>query len=320
VSVVYCGIDEAGYGPTLGPLTVAMSRFEIRDWTPGEPAPELWKLLSRAVCKTVKGAGRRIPIADSKKLKLPNDAKRAHPCAHLERAVLAGLLTRGEEAPDDTSLVELVRAAMPDLPWYAGDPVLLPLAGEIDSIRIDANALSRACDRAGVTFSGLHAHVVPETTFNEVVRRTGSKAATTAGPLAELIRDAANSTDGPVRIICDRQSGRLDYEDILARAFRDEPVELDARTPRSSRYLLRDGRVAVHFETCAEASHMPTALASMTAKLLRELMMLRFNRHFSARRPDLRPTAGYYRDAQRWLADTADLLTEEERRLLVRIA
>jgi hypothetical protein len=45
---------------------------------------------------------------------------------------------------------------------------------------------------------------------------------------------------------------------------------------------------------------LPTALASMTAKYLRELSMRAFNEFWCARVPGLRPTAGYPRDAPRF--------------------
>lgn len=320
VSVLYCGIDEAGYGPLLGPLVVGMASFEVAAWNPGDPAPDLWGLLAQAVGKSARDAPTRIPIADSKKLKLPNDNKRHHPCAHLERAVLAGLMTRSMENPDDRALLGSLGAGVPALPWYEGGAIPLPLESTPERVRIDANLLGSAMDRAGVTLSGLRVRVVAEDEFNEIVRLTGSKAATTAGAVSALLRDAADASPGPVRIVCDRQSGRLDYEDIVAKAFPGEAVELDARTPRASRYLLRDGRVAIHFETGAEEHHLPAALASMAAKLVRELMMIRFNRHFGARAPGLRPTAGYVQDARRWLGDTRTLLSDDERKALVRIA
>lgn len=304
----------------LGPLVVGMSVFEVRDWEPGDPAPDLWKRLSHAVGRSVREAGERIPIADSKKLKLPNDTKKHHPCVHLERAVLAGLLTCGADAPDDGVLLERLGADLPRLPWYAGSPTPLPLEGGAARVRIDANTLATAFERSGVSLAGLRVQLVPETTFNEVIRATGSKAETTAGPIAGLLREAADASVGPVRVICDRQSGRLDYEDIVAKAFPGEPVVLDARTNRASRYLVRDGRVALHFETEAEDHHLPAALASMAAKLVRELMMARFNRHFGARIKGLRPTAGYVQDARRWLGDTRELLSDEERKQLIRIA
>jgi hypothetical protein len=45
---------------------------------------------------------------------------------------------------------------------------------------------------------------------------------------------------------------------------------------------------------------LPTALASMTAKYLRELSMRAFNEFWCAHIPDLKPTAGYYGDSRRF--------------------
>jgi hypothetical protein len=55
---------------------------------------------------------------------------------------------------------------------------------------------------------------------------------------------------------------------------------------------------------------MPTALASMTAKYLRELSMKAFNEFWRAHIPELKPTAGYYRDAWRFKKEIAAIQKE----------
>ena len=64
----------------------------------------------------------------------------------------------------------------------------------------------------------------------------------------------------------------------------------------------------------------PTALASMTAKYVRELHMRLFNEWWQIHNPGLRPTAGYYQDARRFLGDTETLRRQLgiDDRLLVR--
>jgi hypothetical protein len=70
----------------------------------------------------------------------------------------------------------------------------------------------------------------------------------------------------------------------------------------------------------AESHHMPVALASMSAKLVRETLMGRFNRYWNARLPELKPTAGYRQDGWRWLNDAAAVLTGAEREGMIRRA
>jgi ribonuclease HII len=66
-----------------------------------------------------------------------------------------------------------------------------------------------------------------------------------------------------------------------------------------------DGRTARIEFTVGGESRTPVAIASMTAKYVRERAMECFNRYWSTRQPGLRPTAGYPLDANRWRSDAA---------------
>jgi ribonuclease HII len=77
-------------------------------------------------------------------------------------------------------------------------------------------------------------------------------------------------------------------------------VEVAAR----SCYELPAARCRVEFHVGGEA-RPPVALASMTAKYLRELAMIAFNEEWSRRVPGLAPTAGYPVDAARWRREAA---------------
>jgi hypothetical protein len=72
--VIYAGIDEAGYGPLLGPLCVGCAAFVLPDAgdapatsAADAPPPCLWKALSAAVCRATNDKRRRIAVEDSKK-------------------------------------------------------------------------------------------------------------------------------------------------------------------------------------------------------------------------------------------------------------
>ncbi|MEM7628681.1 MAG: hypothetical protein AAF356_04580 [Planctomycetota bacterium] len=337
MALIYAGIDEAGYGPMLGPLTVGLSVLRVDGWSPGDPAPDLWAMLGEAVCRTVReAAGGRLAVGDSKVLKLSNSSKTRHPLLHLERGVLGHLSAIGKDhAPcaDDASLLERVGATLEPGGWYGAEPVALPLGTTEGELRVASGVLRRELERAGVEVLALRCLSLDESRFNEVYRRAGSKAAVTELALREHLSTITRRWGGSgdaVRIACDRQSGRLDYSGVLREAWPDALVHERERSPRASRYEVElsgitvgsTGGEDVHviLTPGAEAAHYPVALASMLAKLVRELAMARFNSYWCGRVPELKPTAGYVQDARRWLRDLGDGATPEERTRMVRLA
>lgn len=338
MAVILAGIDEAGYGPTLGPLCVAMSAFRVEGWSPGMEAPDLWRLLSAAVCRASRDAMGRVAIADSKKLKLPNDAlERAtpvDPLVHLERGVLAMLRAGGQRVESDEGLLEALGAGWPEWEWYRGVPSAVGRSCGEGRLGVDASCLAGAMERAGVRFEGAWVEVIDEGLVNETILATGTKAEATAIGVGRHLRRAWERWGrgaAALRVVSDQLGGRTRYEGLLARELGPMGVSvagLSEGSERSRYALLPMGvescgealqRSVVQFMPEAEGSHLPVALASMCAKLVRELLMRRFNAYWGARCAGLRPTAGYATDARRWLAEVSGVLTAEERRALVRI-
>lgn len=336
MALLLAGIDEAGYGPMLGPLCVGCAAFRIEGWSRGDPAPDLWALLRDAVCREPETRGRRrprIPIADSKRLKLANSVTSRHPLVHIEGGVLAFLRCvngdDAEEVGDDAALFRRLGAGLDDRPWYGSASAALPLGRTAGEVAVSAAALGASMDRAGVVPRTLRCEVVPEGLFNSIVRRTRSKSDATLhaiGAHLRLILDASADDACEVRVVCDRLGGRTMYRGVLEALVPGAIATVLDESPGRSRYALdvdQGGRcrsVIVQFEPEAEVRHLPVALASMTAKYVRELAMARFNRYWCTRMPELKPTAGYVQDARRWLRDSGVVVTPEDRRAMVRLA
>lgn len=328
----------------LGPLCVGAAVFRLESWQPGDGggAPDLWDMLSTGVCRKANDKRRRVAIEDSKKLKLANSSATHHPLTHLERGVLSFLACRAADAggpfrpESDHALLEALTASLEPHAWYAGDPRPIPVGQSPEQIGIAANGVARAMSEAGVHLVALRCRVVGERAFNQVVEEAGTKAAATELALGSYLRGIwdkwagdINRPEGGPRVVCDRQGGRTDYAPVLARLLPGCEVTVLEESARCCRYRLdaaggaeQRAQMTVMFMPEAESRHLPIALASMTAKYVRELAMARFNSHWCGLCPELKPTAGYSLDARRWLRDAtkAGLVGSDERRELIRRA
>ncbi len=322
--LIYAGIDEAGYGPMLGPFVVARSVVVVNDHDGVADPPCIWRMLSKAICRSVGDKRRRVAVNDSKKLYTP-----AAGLAQLERGVLAfaHLADRHAATLDELlhKLCDDEASRTPDELWYgnADSGPALPHAADAGQIAIARNMLRRCAEAAGFGVADMNAAVMYEGRFNEIVAATGSKAGCAWQAVSGHLMAIWNRWGevGP-RVVVDRQGGRKVYHVLLQQLWPEAAVKLLDESDDISCYTVEAGerRMTISFEVESEKAHMPVALASMTAKYLRELLMARYNQFFVQHAPTLRPTAGYYGDGRRFLEEIEPVIRalKLDRAVLVR--
>lgn len=319
------GIDEAGYGPNLGPLVVGATAWQIDlpadrwnatiaklDRNDSGDAIfdeiDLYERLSPIV-ERAPGEGdpaRRLVIADSKQLFYSGKS-----LAALERVVLAALTLVSRPAPSWRAIWPAVTAGRCDdfslVPWNQDFDRPLPCDAEPAEVATATALLRRALEGGGARLLDMRAVVVSPEPFNELCERWGTKGAALShlslGLAAELLGEL---TPGPALLVWDKHGGRNRYAALLQSHFDDWLIETCHESAQESRY--RSGppnaRREFRFRVGGEA-FLPTALASMLAKYLRELAMQSFNEYWRRDIPHLAPTAGYPTDARRFKREIA---------------
>lgn len=308
---MWAGIDEAGYGPKLGPLVVACTAFGLRD-VPSQGA--LWELLSDAVARQARGADGRLVINDSKKVYSgPYGLKR------LEEGVLAFLGTASCLPGDASEVFSHLGCAAEETqetpPWSKGVGALkIPVATNASAVSSKTQALLAAMQARGVRMVLARAETVNPGQFNSMVRRTHNKSAVLFQRCGLLLQEVSNLTgSGEVSVVVDQQGGRRHYRPLLREVFPASSCDILCEDEEASVYRIGGGAKTLRatFRKNAEKCSLPVALASMAAKYIRELHMLCFNRYWQGRMEGLKPTAGYGKDAGRFLRDIAPLLEQD---------
>jgi len=270
---VLIGIDEAGYGPILGPLVVSSVAFSIPDT---QLKSDLWQLLARAVAKKRKHLAGRLLITDSKKA-----YSKSIGIGHLRRTVLASLLTLPATRKKPANPAQLLSMLCPQCvsrlaqyPWYE-NLAKCALGGDDDDLEIASGVLKKTLLASDMKLLGI----------------AGTCLAT---------YDSEN-----LQIIVDRQSGRIRYRKLLGRMFGDLDLKILREDNSISSYeLAGSGKVMrLHFAVRGDERFLPVSLASMTSKYVRQVLMESINRYFISQCTHLAPTAGYWKDGTRFIKD-----------------
>ncbi|MBN2180722.1 MAG: hypothetical protein JW715_02315 [Sedimentisphaerales bacterium] len=295
------GIDEAGFGPILGPLVVSSSVFSLPD---NLLTADFWQILRRSVAKKRKQLSGRLLITDSKKA-----YNKTIGIKHLERTVLTVLRYLCKQP---TNLSELVLTLCPDClgrlkdyPWYK-DVENYPLSEETGDRKIALSMLADDLASNGIQLKELCSCCLDVAYYNKMVTSVKNKASVLFTKTSRLIQMAFDNYAGEdLHMIIDRQGGRTHYRKNLQMMFPDMNLRIILESPELSSYELKTARgsMRVHFVVGADEKYLPVSLASMVSKYLREVLIGCINRYFAGFSPDIKPTAGYWEDGLRFVED-----------------
>ena len=295
------GIDEAGFGPILGPLVVSSSSFLLPDHL---LTSDLWQVLRRSVAKKHKRLSGRLLITDSKKA-----YSKSLGIKHLHRTVLAALRCLGQEPATLTKLIELLcpdcLERLSNYPWYQDAGSKKILVDEADRA-IASTVLADDLNSNGIELLKLKSCCLDVAYYNRMMSSVKNKANVLFTATSQLIKNAFDNFAGDdLHIIVDRQGGRVHYRKNLQRMFLEMELKIIRESLETSSYELQaDGRVMrLHFVVDADERFLPVSLASMVSKYLRELLVYNINHYFIGHCADIRPTAGYWKDGLRFIED-----------------
>lgn len=330
-------MDEAGYGPNLGPLVITASVWRVA----GDPRQtDFWKSLGSVVSQSATKDDNRIHVADSKEVYSPSrglqplersiqtvfglmphtSSSFRNLCDWLMTSDFAGapsgkfpkLLRRPPARPvqnhQDGTATEgksLAPSFLDVEPWFHASDLSLPFSNDEAEIERLSGRLKSTADQAGIQLAGISSDVVLTERFNSVSEFYESKGAALSRFTLGLLRSIWEpDSEEPTLIIGDKHGGRSRYDELLDEQLDGQMIFRVCEGRQRSSY--RVGASELHFQTKAE-EHFPVAVSSMVCKYLRELSMELFNEFWREHLPDVKSTKGYPVDAKRFRKEIADV-------------
>ncbi len=312
------GIDEAGYGPNLGPLVIGCSAWlvENRRSSSSDKRPAAESLLERLSpvfqAKPIRLGSQHIPLGDSKALYSSGD-----PLDSLASGTRYWLTSLGTEMTSFQAILERVSpdsaAKLSKIPWYhPKETGLSSIESLIDFDNAIAPTLSesanRICVEQGLSFLGLTATVIDEGEFNRGVAIHGNKASLLSQASLRLAQACLQKYAIPkmseissIDIYCDKHGGRNRYQALLMDVMPEIWFDAIRESAARSDYRAQWQDVELNWSFLAKGDRLiASALASMSAKWIREGLMDRLNHFWGKHFPGLKSTAGYPMDAKRF--------------------
>ena len=330
---IVIGMDEAGYGPNLGPLVITATVWHV----PADPRKtDFWALFETVVSQSATKDADRIHVADSKDVYSPSRGllplERSiqaifglAPCntssfrslcdwlmtsdvARLPSGEFPELLSRppaksvmDAPAANNSADTALISSFLDVEPWFQQADLTLPVSNKQSEIELLSGRLKSSCDDSGIRLLGISSDIVLTERFNSVSEFYQSKGAALSRFTLGLLRSVWEpDTEEPTLIIGDKHGGRNRYDELINEQLDGQMIFRLQESRQKSSY--RIGASEIDFQTKAE-EHFPVAVASMVCKYVRELSMELFNSFWKQHLPDIKPTKGDPQDAKRFRKD-----------------
>ena len=295
--IIRAGIDEAGYGPVFGPLTVTCTAVTLKSGMYDQNAFQ--NMFSS-------GGNTSAQITDSKKVFTSSKSLK-----RLEHLALS-IVSLCAEKPIG-SFSELIHFAtgepagtvFSNCPWYSGNDFSLPV--EKTTAALDPAGLGNT----GISDMNIFSSVISVSRFNSMLMQGLNKGGLLFCTVCSLLdRLIGAYPEGNFSIVVDRLGGRKFYAQCLLEQFPLWSIRKIRENSNSSAYaLFKDGRtVEIEFRVKADSSELLVSASSLVSKYIRELSMKLFNAFFSGMHPGIRPTQGYPGDADRFLRDISPFM------------
>jgi hypothetical protein len=234
---IVVGIDEAGFGPILGPLVVSSSVFSVPEHL---IAVDFWQVLRNSVGKHKKALAGRLLVTDSKKA-----YNRRAGTKQLKRTVLAFLKCLGQ---NPVTLNELLTFLCPvflerlgTYPWYKNSTAYKITSDEAD-VSIASGVLRDDMAANNIELLALNSCSLDVAHYNKIMTAVKNKSSVLFTATADLIQNAFDAFgDRQLQILIDRQGGRVHYRKILQRMFLGMELRILHESSTMSCYELQAG-------------------------------------------------------------------------------
>ncbi|MFM7096762.1 MAG: hypothetical protein ACKO16_05020 [Gemmataceae bacterium] len=295
------GMDEAGYGPNLGPFVMA---GVIANWKAEGDWVESFKNLCRSASN--KKDITRPLVDDSKK------AYSKEGVEGLERTV-ASFFELGQnmgQCLNEKSVHGLEHLIHE--PWFKPEEnTFFP--------GLDPEALYSTNSRnfASIGFESFDCRffILPSLVFNQIVEKNDNKGAVLSAGMISIFKHLENlfSSGDAIHGFVDKHGGKNNYSATLQNILNKGLILAGQEGVYESNYKSLGADQDWNFRILpkADVKFPMVGLASMLAKWMRERLMSQFNAYWAEQVPGILPTAGYPGDAPRFY----DLIKEKAQAL-----